>query len=391
MNRVRKIHVLLSENVFAGREIIKGIERYAQRLGTWDIYPCSNRLTGTAGFLRNLTGDGVIVHLQSPLLARSLRRLKRPVVNLFDELPQGRCPYPSVVVEEGTVGRLGADHFLERGYKRFAFFGIDAKWSHRREAAFAARLQEKGFDYLTTAPQGAPAVRPGLQEADQQAFMCRWLRRLKPWTGVMVCNSGCAKHLIDACCSMKRNVPEEIAVLGVDNEDWVCNFSRVPISAVDINLEEVGYEAAKMLHVLMEKKKPDSNVVVIPPKEILTRRSTNALAFEDQNFAAALRYLRDHAREGIKVRQVLAAAPISRRMLELRFHELLGHSPGEEIRRLRVEHARQLLADTNLSLLDIALRCGFQFPGHLSRAFRKTFGQTPRDYRHTQRKRSVSS
>ena len=211
--------------------------------------------------------------------------------------------------------------------------------------------------------------------------LAKWLAGLPKPVGIMACYDIKAQQVLDVCRELDLAVPEQVAVIGADNDHLLCNLSDPPLSSVIPNSRRAGYEAARLLDQMMFGEKVDNNAVLVRPLGIETRQSTDTLAIEDAEIAEALRFIRRHASSGINVGDVLKAVPLSRRVLESRFRKLLGRTPHEEIVRQRIGRVQQLLSETELSLREIADRTGFEHAEYLSVAFKQATGQTPTQFR----------
>jgi LacI family transcriptional regulator len=190
-----------------------------------------------------------------------------------------------------------------------------------------------------------------------------------------------ARHVADVCTMRGLRVPDQIAILGVDNSDSLCEANKLTLSSVDPDLKQVGCEAAAMLDKVLGGSDREISPMVVKPRGVVSRRSTDPVAFEDSDLATALRLIRTGDSDEVSVVTICQAISISRRELERRFRETIGHAPGEEIRRVRMDRARGLLATTNLPVADICARCGYEHLASFSSAFRKSVGMTPRAYR----------
>ncbi len=199
--------------------------------------------------------------------------------------------------------------------------------------------------------------------------------------GIMACYDIKAQQVLDVCRELDLAVPEQVAVIGADNDELLCNLSDPPLSSVVPNSQRAGYEAAGFLDRMMSGQKVKSDAVLVRPLGIETRQSTDTLAIEDAEIAAAVRFIRRHADTGINVGDVLKEVPLSRRVLESRFRKILGRTPHEEIVRQRIGRIQQLLSETELSLREIADRTGFEHAEYLSVAFKQATGQTPSEFR----------
>jgi LacI family transcriptional regulator len=218
----------------------------------------------------------------------------------------------------------------------------------------------------------------GLKDGDRVAG---WLKKLPKPLGLMACNDIRGQEVLSACRAAGITVPEEVAVIGVDNDEMLCELSDPPLSSVSLDTERIGYEAAALLDQMIAGKKNLDLPILVLPAGIITRRSTDVLAIEDRHIANATRFIRERACVGIDVSDVLKFVPLSRSTLERRFLRLLGHSPKEEILRTRLDRAKQLLAETDLSLAQVADKVGFQHPEYLSVIFKKKTHLTPGEFR----------
>jgi LacI family transcriptional regulator len=212
--------------------------------------------------------------------------------------------------------------------------------------------------------------------------MGHWLAALPRPLGVLTCNDERGLHVLNACQRIDAAVPDEVAVLGIDDDDLLCSLCRPPLSSVVPNPERIGYEAASLLDCLIAGAKPPRRELLVEPLGVTARQSTEVLALDDPNLSAALRYIREHACEGIMVPEVLKQVPLSRTALERQFRKYLGHSPQAEIRATQLKRVKELLAETELSLQQIAKLTGYKHPEYMNVAFKRLTGQTPGHYRH---------
>jgi LacI family transcriptional regulator len=307
-------------------------------------------------------------------------------VDLNDQGP-GPCR-PDIQSDHRAEGVLAADHLLERGFTSFAFFGYPQfTWSRDCRAGFRATVHAAGHschEYRQTQRVSLGHQQPSWEL--EVEGVARWIASLKKPLGLMACNDFRGIQAIDACRRAGIAVPEEVAVIGVDDEELVCSLAYPPLSSVIPNAPSIGYEAAALLDRLMKGEPEATNPLSIPPVGITTRLSTDVTAITDSDVAAALRFIREHASEGIDVADVLSHVPVSRSVLQRRFRCLLGRSIHGVIARVRLERVKQLLVETDLALAVIAKRTGFSHVEYLSAAFRQAFGSPPGSYRreHTQ-------
>jgi LacI family transcriptional regulator len=377
---------LLVESTRAyGRGLLAGIASYLRKHGSW-IVDCHERNLSEAPpcWLPNWDGDGVIARVTTRPLARAVRALGLPTVDLYGWLPG--VDWPCLRADNARVTGLAADHFLERGFRHLAYCGFaGVNYSDERLRLFLRRVREAGH-VCHVCP--SPRVRPsaGTAASEQQgvlyeADLADWLRRLPKPVGVLACNDVRGQQVLNACRKAGLAVPDEVAVLGVDNSELVCNLSDPPLSSVDLNCERIGYEAAALLARLLAGRRAKSRTLLLEPRGIVTRRSTDVLAIEDPETAAAVRLIRTRACDGLTVRQLLASCSLSSSSLERRFTRLLGRTPKAEILRVKVQRVQELLAHTDLSLAAIAARAGFKHPEYLSFVFKQKVGMTAGQYR----------
>ena len=378
MKQHRRVAIYVRLDTEWDRRIVLGIARYANAHGRWTLQMARQGFAPPSQ--SGGDADGIIA-LGS--LGRSAEAAGVPVVRLSGGVPEPSCP--SVFPDNRAIGRLAAEHFLERGFRHFAYYGDETYFSQQRRDGFARAVARSGQ------PQGSGgqvAYLPvKVQPADtnewlaQQSDVATWLTERPRPLGLLCFTDPCARLAIAACQVAGLDVPEEVAVLGVDNDELVCLTCSPLLSSIDMGSERIGHAAAALLHRLMAGKAPPSRAVLVPPVGVVRRQSTDVLAIEDADVASAVRYIREHYSERINVSDVLQAVPISRRVLEVRFRKLLGRPPAAEIRRMRVARAKQLLAETDLEVGTVADRCGFRTIDRLGLVFRKLTGQTPSGYR----------
>ena len=331
------------------------------------------------GWVRSRKWDGVISHNTTPALVRTCAKLRLPLVDL-DDAPV----VPGVLKirpDNVAVGHVGAEYFLERKFRHFGFCGYaNQSWSVERRVGFAEALQLAGHRCELFDVEQPAEVTPAWEEK-QIALLAAWLRYLPAGTAVMACHDLRAQLLVHAAHAAGLRLPDDVAVLGVNNHVTRCELVNPSLSSVALNFTEAGRRAADELDRLMAGEKPERYDIRIEPVEVVTRKTTDVLALRDRNVALALDYIRQHACEDIKVDQVLQHVFVSRSQLEHKFRRYVGHSPQVEIRRVQIARIRQLLAETDLPLKKIAEQTGFEHMEYMCVMFKRITGETPGQYR----------
>ena len=358
--------------------LLHGITDYAKRRGDWTLTFSPESMFIPMRNLKGWPGHGVLALLQTEADARDARALRIPVVNLSGAL--GKTGLPRVVVDYRRIGRLAAEHLLDRGFQRFGFYGLTDRWhSHQRRSGFVERLEQEGLtcDVLEV-PSGFATPRAWrfwMQPLED------WLPKLKPPVGVLAVHDPRASLLVDACERLGLRVPDDVAVVGIDNDPLACEFARVPLTSVSRNDHRVGYEAAALLDRLMAGQPAPDEDLQIAPDGVVRRRSTESFAIEDPHVKRLIRYVTEHVAEPFGVERLDKLVPFSRRSLEHRFRDCLRCTPYEYILRIRVRRAEDLLAQTaKCDLGNVARACGFNDTRRFRLVFRQITGVTPTEY-----------
>jgi LacI family transcriptional regulator len=368
------------------RDIVRGVRAFAESRPRWSFTPIAPEPEAVEA-IRPLEHDGLIAHVFTRDLADALSRLGKPVVNVSGVLPD--LAMPRVMADHEQVGRLAAEHFVDRGLRHFGFFGYTAHaFSVGREAGFREEIGRAGFrvesylsdDLLRPEPTGLWRWDDGLQ---------LWLAGLPRPVGVLASHDIQGVQLSEACRRAGLRVPDEVALLGVDDDDLFCEVARPTLSSVALPGERIGFEAARMLEGLLTRRGKTllSRAVLLPSPGVMTRQSSDVLAIDDPDVASAVRFIRAHAVGPMSVADVLEAVAVSRRSLERRFQSILGRGLGEEIRRVRLEKAKGLLSGTEMPIGQVARNSGFSETKHLSTVFHREAGVTPTEFRRRSRAR----
>jgi LacI family transcriptional regulator len=373
-----RVALLIETSNRYGRDLLHGVHDWVSAGANWSI-----RLTEQArraplpAWMRSWQGDGIIARVDSAEIATALRKTGLPVVDVSAE--RAKSVFPRVSIDNRAVSQLAAEHLLGKNLRYFAYCG-DAQylWSRQRGEAFVRVLRGHGFR-AAEFPAGRTA---GAGWEKETQAMAAWLADLPKPVGVFACFDGRAQQILEACHVAGLAVPEQVAVLGVDDDELVCELCDPPLSSVLPNARRAGYEAAAVLTKLMAgRTRGAADLKEIEPVRVVARRSTDAVAVADRHVAEAMRYIREHAHDGIGVKDVLRAVPVSRTLLERKFGRLIGESPHRLIKRQKIDRVRQLLAETDVPIARIADMTGFESPSYLSAVFRRETGESPREFR----------
>lgn len=378
----RSVGVFLEVGRAAMRKVVSGIMSYAQQCGNWHICIPEDRSAQSLKCLLTGHWDGVIVGFDDPSGSEFLR-LSVPLVGVGGGYGWYRpeVPIPYVGTDNTAVAQMAADHLLECGLVHFAYCGYSPTpvngCSQARAQAFQEAIARTGY---TCSVFNAPNT-----AADRWDKLCSslvaWLADLPRPVGLMTCNDARAQQILEACRIAGLRVPEDVAVVGVDNEEAICQFTDPPLTSVDQGAQRTGYEAAQLLDQWMAGEPVIPGKREISPVGIVVRRSTEILDAADQEIAVALRFIHSHAREAISLDDVAQATGTTTATLRRRFKAVLGRTIHEEIQRVRIEFAKQLLVSTDWTFKRIANHSGFCSVQHMSTRIRQATGFTPREYR----------
>jgi LacI family transcriptional regulator len=347
-----------------GREIIRGVREYTHKNRLWQLAvaePTPRNIRAA----KSERPDGIIGLFATDELERLVRSLKVTAVNVSSRCKGIRLP--GVIPGNTAIARLAARHFIERGFRQFACGGHrEHYFSQVRFAAFKSALKDAGFDDCHYLPDGQDL---------------RSLRGLAKPVGIFACSDDRARQILSACVRCHIKVPQEAAVVGVDNDEAMCELADVPMSSIDPNGRRIGFEAAAALDELMAGRRLENKLVEIPPAGLVVRSSSDVLAIPDEEVANAMRYMQAHACDPMRVEDMMGVLRVSRRTLEKRFRTIVGRTLHDEIRRLQFERARKLLCETDMKIPQVATKCGFRDPKRFTTLFREEFGAPPVAFR----------
>lgn len=362
-----------------GRDFLYGVAKYSRLHGPWSFYMEPRGLDSSLPHLMNWQIDGII--LRDPKKFGKLISLGVPTIFVL-HYDTDKPDFPSVITHGEQISRLAAQHFLDHGFRYFAYCGFDdLYWSNERGDCFSHTIDQAGYQTHYYRQPKSRSLRIWERE---QVVLVEWLQSLPKPVAVMACNDDRGKHITEACKTAGLRVPDDVAIIGVDNDILVCDFSDPPLSSIALNVEKAGYEAARLLDGLMAGDKMAGQKIMVDPTHIVTRQSTDIIAIEDPDIVKAIRFIRNNAQKPIQVSDVADAAALSRRILEKRFRKILNRSVYKEIRKSRVNRCIQMLVETNLSISEIAQSMGSGIE-HISRYFRQETGMSLSAYRKAKR------
>lgn len=375
---MRHVALLIETSRSHGRALIRGVRRYVAEHGPWSLYLELRSLDSPLpAWLRHWRGDGILTRTANPQMARIIHEAGVPAVELrATKLGHG---LPFVGIDNSSLGRLVADHLIDGGFRRFAVYSVASeRYFEERRANFIARVEEAGHCWTEFA---APAHERPADWERHQARLVSWIKSLEKPVGILACTDQLGFWLLDACRRADVAVPEQVAVVGVENDETLCLSASPPLSSVEFDSQRLGYAAARLLDSLMNGEEPPDTPVLLPPAGLVVRQSSDIVAIDDPQLAAAVRFIREHATRGATTADVLRRVPVSRRVLDRQMHAVLGRSIADEIARVRFAKVKDLLAETDLSLAAIAERSGFGYPQSMAEAFKRRFGVTPGGFR----------
>lgn len=377
--RTRRVALLIDTTRAYGREVLRGAWHYIQEHGPWSIlFRPTSFEQPLPEWVGSWDGDGIITYIGSPQTAGLLKKSPACTVDLLGDLPSG-CPF--VGADHRRIAEMAAEHLLERGLSNFAACGLRTGLRpglDARAALFQKKIEEAGYPCAVFRPRGGG--RAPLSWEKEQLQIELWMVALPKPVGIFACNDTRGREALFVCHQAGFHVPDEVAVLGAGNDELLCELSDERLSSIDVDPQRVGYRAAEVLDRMMAGHDVPEETL-IPPRYVVARQSTDLLAVNDVAVATALRFIRRHASNPISVNDVVAQVSVERRVLERRFRDVVGRSLKSEITRTRLQRAKELLAETNLSCEKIAQRCGFGSPSYFMDLFHRKVGMTAGAFR----------
>lgn len=384
MREIPKIALLVETARGFGRDLLLGVARYSRLHGPWSFHITPGDYKQAVPKMKQWGGTGIIARIANDRLAQAVIAADVPTIalGLTDEQLEPNNPlskFSEISSDPQEVSRLAAEHLLERRLTRFAYVGSDDRgWSKRRETAFQAYLEQRGHaPYIYPMPK-RPQDRIWERE---QSLLARWISNLPTPIGLFACDDDRGREVLEVCRLVGLNVPEDVAVIGVDNDEVFCELSDPPLSSIALNAETAGYRAAALLDDMMHSRVRKRQKIIVETVGVVTRRSTDIVAVEDEDIAAALQFIRREQGRGISVEDVVQMVAVSRRNLEKRFRDTIGRSILDEIQLVRLDRAKRLLVETTYPISKVADLAGFGSAGYFIQFFQRRVGKTPRRYR----------
>ncbi len=371
---IPQIALLLETSREFGRAAIRGISNYAKAYGPWNFFIHPGDINPRMPPSDLLRVDAVIGRISSQRTLSDVLARNVPIVSLGYGVYRGPC---YVKNDPAVVGRLPFEYLRNRGFSRFAFCGLNTEWGNERRNSFFHDVHAQGMEFHNFEYCSRKKM-----TLEQQ--LGSWLVSLPKPVGLLAQDDLLARIVIEVSRCVGVLVPEHVAVIGVDNDELICNVASPTLSSLSLNAELMGFHAAKAMNSLLVGADPGPTVL-IEPVGVISRQSTDTVGVDDPVVAGALRFIRAHAAKPIGVPDLVRHGLVSRRTLEKRFEKVLGRSPYEEIERSRLSLARELLINSDIKISTVAQKSGFSGVHYMHQVFRRRLGQTPGRFRATNR------
>lgn len=372
----RHVGILVETEDTWGRNVVESVCRFAQAR-QWTVLIAPRDQTGKLRLPAIWNGNGVIATLRHRSTATHLKKLGLPVVDVSGTMRKQDW-FARVTTDDRERAEMALDHLRSRGLRHFACYApVMGRYSDARSDEFRMLAESAGFTCAMYTSDDRDAA--GWLTNYKRARL--WLAKLPRPLGVFAADPYPARQLVEICAMNSIRVPDDVAILAADDDELLCHVAWPQISSIELASHRIGEDAATQLERQMDGAAAPGETKKIPPLRIRPRQSTDMLAIDNDDLARALMFIREHAKDGITVSDVVRTCLLSRRSLEQRFREELNRSPGEEIRSVRLQHVRRLLVDTDKSIATIAAESGFASGASLSQAFQKQFGETPGHFR----------
>jgi LacI family transcriptional regulator len=365
------------------KNLLRGITRYSKDHGPWTFckmptyYRETIGIDGILQWAREWEADGIIGQFYNDQEVEKFTKAGIPVI--AQDFKERFTNIPNITGNYHETGRMGAEYFLQKGFRHFAFYGFNnIVWSRERGQGFEGRVKEEGYDVHFYELKDCPSTDLWYYKPSALSV---WLNSLPKPIAIMACDDNQAHHIVEAAGHAGILIPDDVAVLGVDNDELVCDLSDPPLSSIALATEKGGYEAARLMEKMIATNTCVASDVVVKATQVVTRHSTDIFASKDKYIVNALKYIHDNLDKNLKVDQVLKEVPLSRRSLEKRFVQTTGYPVYEYIYNQRIEKFTQKLLETDMTIFEIALDLGLSDSKNIARQFKQIKGLTPVEYR----------
>jgi LacI family transcriptional regulator len=379
-----KVALLIETARGYGRGLLRGIVRYSRLHGPWSFYITPGDFEQVLPKMQHWGCTGIIARIATPKVAKAILECGLPTIalDLADEEIQPGNPLSKlceIVSDSHRAAQMAAEHLLNRKFLHYAFVGTEGRvWSDRRRQSFCEWIAAAGYQ-----PHVYSIPRRSRNRAwdQEQSILVDWLKGLPTPLGMMACNDDCGREVLEACRAANIRVPEQIAMVAVDNDKLLCELSDPPLSSVALDAERGGYQAAELLEKMMQGRIRKPQRLIVAPLHVVTRRSSDIIALEDVEVGAALKFIHERAANPICIEDVVEHVQLSRRALEIRFQKAIGRTIHDELIRVRIERAKRLLLESDLQIPKVAMSVGFNTASYFVQVFSHEVGITPARYR----------
>ncbi|WP_339924054.1 DNA-binding transcriptional regulator [uncultured Cyclobacterium sp.] len=378
-----KIILLLDFAEEYSKSLLKGISKYSTENGPWTYcrMPLYYRETiGIKGILewaKDWGADGIIGQLYNEIDLELLIDSKIPVV--AQDFKERFTEIPNITGSYHEAGEIGAQYFLKKGFKNFAFYGFkDIVWSRERAEGFEKEVNSMGYKVNYFEHRKSRSTDLWYYKSNS---LSKWLLSLPKPIALMTCDDNQGLHITEACKQNKIRIPEEVAVLGVDNDEMLCELSDPPLSSIGLDIEKGGYDTAKLMEQMIRTSASNFYDILVKPTQVITRQSTDIYATNDDHIASSLKFIHKNIEKNLQVDEVVKQVPLSRRSLEKRFLQITGYPIYKYIFNLRIEKFTQKLLETDETVFEIAMDLGLNDSKNIARQFKQVKGCNPIEYR----------
>lgn len=388
-----KIFLLTDFSTGYSRALLEGIMRYAHEVGPWIFYRMPLHFREIYGdeevikWAKDWEADGIVAQLDD-VNVELFKELNIPII-LQNHTKRNKV-FPNLTGDYYKTGVMAAEFFIRRGYKNFAYYGSDdIVWIREREEGYRNTITNHGFSLLKFRKQNNNKKEKNEWHYNINA-LSEWLKLLPKPIALFACDDQHALEITEICKLVNILIPEEIAVLGVDNDNLLCNISNPTLSSIELDVENGGYEAAKLLHQLIEKRIDKAHDIIVDPIKIIKRKSTEQFVIGNKYIKDIILFLEKNYMNNLQVDDLIKIVPLSRRMAEKKFREETGLSIYQYLQNLRIEKLALILQSSKKKLIIASEEVGFRDYKNVARIFQKIKGVTPSEYRKKYTSKTIS-